>query len=130
SRDEIAAAALRLAVRPVFTAHPTEAARRSLLVKLRGIADLLDAEAAARAMVGETDTAATDRRLAELVDLIWQTDELRVHRPEPTDEARNAIYYLADLYADAAPQVLDDLARTFRQLGVTLPPSAKPLTFG
>lgn len=128
--EEIAAASRRLAVRPVFTAHPTEAARRSLLTKLRGIADLLDAEAAEQALVRDVDTAATDRRLAELVDLIWQTDELRLARPDPTDEARNAAYYLAELYAGAAPQVLCDLAGTFARLGVTLPPASRPLSFG
>ncbi|MGH3716118.1 MAG: phosphoenolpyruvate carboxylase, partial [Micromonosporaceae bacterium] len=115
---------------PVFTAHPTEAARRSLLTKLRSVADLLDAEAAELALVGSTDPAVTDRRLAELVDLIWQTDELRLTRPDPTDEARNAVYYLAELYAGAAPQVLADLAATFAEFGVVLPPAARPLSFG
>ena len=128
--DEIAAAARRLAVRPVFTAHPTEAARRSILSKLRGLADTLDAEAAAAVLYGATDTTASTRRFAELIDLLWQTDELRLDRPDPTDEARNAVYYLKDLYADAAPQVLDDLAETLRQLGVETAPSARPLTFG
>ena len=132
---EIGTIATRLAVRPVFTAHPTEAARRSILTKLRAVADELDAEAMANALDGAaqpdpTRAARTDRRLAELLDVLWQTDELRLDRPEPIDEARNAVYYLADLAADAAPQVLDDLTETLRDLGVQLPPTARPLTFG
>ncbi|HEX5540018.1 MAG TPA: phosphoenolpyruvate carboxylase [Micromonospora sp.] len=128
--EEIAAAARRLAVRPVFTAHPTEAARRSILSKLRAVADELDAEMTAATLYGASDTAPADRRLAELLDLLWQTDELRVDRPDPTDEARNAIYYLRDLYAEAAPQVLEDLADTLRTLGVETSPTTRPLTFG
>jgi phosphoenolpyruvate carboxylase len=130
---EIGTIAGRLAVQPVFTAHPTEAARRSILTKLRAVADELDAEATAAALDGYQDPAKasrTDRRLAELLDVLWQTDELRLARPEPTDEARNAIYYLADLAGDAAPYVLDELAETLRDLGVKLPPTARPLTFG
>jgi phosphoenolpyruvate carboxylase len=128
--EEIAAAARRLSVRPVFTAHPTEAARRSILTKLRAIADVLDAEKSAAILYGATDETPTNRRLSELLDLLWQTDELRLDRPDPTDEARNAIYYLRDLYAAAASQVLDDLAETLRSLGVETAPTARPLTFG
>jgi len=128
SPEEITAKAARLQIRPVFTAHPTEAARRSILSKLRAVADLLDAEAAEAALTGHTDTDGTDKRLSELIDLLWQTDEVRVHRPDPADEARNAVYYLADLYDEAAPQVLDDLHRTLEGLGAT--PPARPLSFG
>jgi phosphoenolpyruvate carboxylase len=128
--DEVAAAARRLGVRPVFTAHPTEAARRSILTKLRAVADELDGEAAEAALYGATDPAPTDRRLAELLDLLWQTDELRLDRPDPNDEARNAVYYLSDLYADAASRVLDDLAETLRSLGAQIAPTARPLSFG
>ncbi|MGA8114467.1 MAG: phosphoenolpyruvate carboxylase [Actinocatenispora sp.] len=132
---EIAAAAGRLAIRPVFTAHPTEAARRSILVKLRALADTLDAEAGEKTIAGveqlsRADTERYDRRLAELIDLLWQTDELRLTRPEPADEARNAIYYLTELYADAAPKVLADLHDTLADLGAEVPVTAQPFTFG
>ena len=126
--DDVAAVSRRLAVRPVFTAHPTEASRRSILSKLRAVADELDAEAMRGALYGAPQAA--DSRIAELIDVLWQTDELRVDRPDPTDEARNAIYYLRDLHADAAPQVLTDLTETLKALGVQTPPTGRPLTFG
>jgi phosphoenolpyruvate carboxylase len=130
SAREVSAVVGRLAVRPVFTAHPTEAARRSILSKLRAVADELDAEAAASIVDGRIDRSRTERRLAEVLDLLWQTDELRLQRPEPADEARNAVYYLVDLAVESAPQVLDDLAELLRGLGVYLPPAGRPLTFG
>jgi len=127
--EELLAAADHLAIRPVFTAHPTEAARRSILAKLRAVADLLDREAADPATSGAVSTR-TNRRLAELIDVLWLTDELRLERPEPGDEARNAVYYLNDLHAEAAPEVLTELADTLASLGAPIAPSARPLTFG
>ncbi len=117
---ELAAGVARLAVRPVFTAHPTEAARRTTLAKLGRVATLLDEEAGPR----------RDRRLAEVVELLWQSDDLRVARPDVLDEARNAVYYLESLARDAVPEVLEELAETLAGLGAVLPPTARPLAFG
>ncbi len=61
---------------------------------------------------------------------MWQTDELRLERPEPADEARNAVYYLDQLFAGPVPDVLEELATELRRLGVELDPSARPLSFG
>ncbi|MFA3841524.1 phosphoenolpyruvate carboxylase [Streptomyces sp. NPDC056910] len=122
--DHLRETVRNLNVRPVFTAHPTEAARRSVLNKLRRVAALLETP------VIEADRRRYDTRLAENIDLVWQTDELRVVRPEPTDEARNAIYYLDELHAGAVGDVLEDLTAELERVGVTLPAATRPLTFG
>ena len=109
-----------LMVRPVFTAHPTEAARRSVLSKLGEIAKLLDQSA----------SPVQEERLAEFVDILWQTDELRLERPEPMDEALNALYYLNDLALQTVPEVLNDFSRELKRLDIDLPVTSRPLTFG
>jgi len=118
----------RLQVRPVFTAHPTEAARRTVLAKLRELARLLDDLEAADG--DEAATARTMRRLEELIDLLWQTDEIRVARPEVLDEARNAVYYFDELAAGPIPDVLEELAARLATLGVAPPLDPAPFALG
>jgi phosphoenolpyruvate carboxylase len=126
--EHLRATVKHLNVRPVFTAHPTEAARRSVLDKLRRISELLETPVGATSE--GSDRRRADLRLAENIDLLWQTDELRVVRPEPADEARNAIYYLDELHAGAVGDVLEDLAGELERVGVSLPAETRLLTFG
>jgi phosphoenolpyruvate carboxylase len=107
-------------VRPVFTAHPTEAARRSVLSKMTTISQLLQ----------EPNSAINNERLAEVIDLLWQTDELRLGRPEPLDEAVNSIYYLDELLLETVPEVLAEFVTEIKKLGVNLSLDARPLRFG
>ena len=127
-RTALREVAARIDVRPVFTAHPTEAARRSVLTKLQRVGELLYERADPR--LGDVDQARIQRRLAEAIDLIWQTDELRVHRPRPTDEARAAIYYLEELLRDVSIDLFDELDAQFARVGIELPAHARPLSFG
>ena len=107
-------------VRPIFTAHPTEAARRSVLSKMTTIAKLLE----------QPDSQIKNERLAEAIDLLWQTDELRLGRPEPLDEAVNSIYYLDELLLETVPEVLAEFVNEVKKLGIDLSLSARPLRFG
>ncbi|NNN07946.1 MAG: phosphoenolpyruvate carboxylase [Acidimicrobiaceae bacterium] len=125
--SEVQAAINNLAVRPVFTAHPTEAARRSVLLKLRSISTLLDEASASNSPLRET---LRQRRAAELIDTLWQTDELRLDRPEVLDEARNALHYVDHLMRGVVPDVLEQLVSNAERLGVFIAPSSRPLTFG
>ena len=115
----------RLELRPVFTSHPTQAARRSVLSKMRQVAELLRAR---------QDTPAEreriERRFAEVVDLLWQTDELRQGKPEPSEEASSIQYHLQELCRAVVPDILEDLSRELARLGVELGAGRGPCVSG
>ncbi len=124
--EKLAEAIGELDVRPVFTAHPTEASRRSVLTKIRHLCDELAHTTAADSIARRRQ----DRTLAELIDLMWQTDELRTNRPTPMDEARNAMYYLNEVLRHTMPELLGELADLLGQHGVRVDPSRTPIRFG
>jgi phosphoenolpyruvate carboxylase len=124
-RDVVRSVLARLDVRPVLTAHPTESSRRSILTLRRQVASLLQHRSGA-----ELDRRRVRRRLAEVVELLWQTEEVRRERPTPVDEARAALFYLDELSRRVLPDLLDEVADQVRRLGVELPASARPLRFG
>ena len=118
----------RLDLRPVFTAHPTEASRRSILTKLEQVADLLEERLDERTT--DADHRRIDRRIDEILDLIWQTDEIRRDRPTPEDEATSAIYFFDGLFQDVIPGLFEVYAHEMTRLGIDLPPTDTPIHFG
>jgi phosphoenolpyruvate carboxylase len=88
----------RVLIVPVFTAHPTEAARRSVMFKRRRIGEFL--AALDRIPIPEQDLARLeDQVLAEITSL-WQTDEVRSHRPTVYDEIKMGLdYYDVSIFA-------------------------------
>jgi phosphoenolpyruvate carboxylase len=117
----------RLELRPVLTAHPTEAIRWTMLTKLAAVADLLERRCDPRADRGEI--AEIDHRLAEAIEMMWQTNELRHARPTPLDEARSAIYYLRSLF-DVLGEMSGQIDRQLARLGIDPPVDGAPIRFG
>jgi phosphoenolpyruvate carboxylase len=126
-RATVQDAVAQLDVRPVFTAHPTEAARRSVLLKLRSISDLLDESVVTPEGFNH---ARRTRRAAEIIDALWQTDELRLERPEVLDEARNALYFIDGLMRRPVTEVLVQFVDYLDRLNIELPVRSRPLSFG
>ena len=115
---------------PVMTAHPTEAARRTLLEKHRRVADLLTA--ADDAALPPRRRAEIQRELAAEVEAIWLTDEIRHTQLTVLDEVNNTLYYFDTTLFDSVPALLDELAAQLHQSfpGVKLRDGAVPLRFG
>ena len=126
SSTELAEWLSQLSIRPVFTAHPTEAARRSVLSKLTKIGELLGTNSTQ----SDSISPSVLTQLAETIDLLWQTDELRLGQPEPLDEAVNALYYLDDLFTNTVPEVLTELEQHLSKLDFAPTLDWRPLRFG
>lgn len=119
-----------LEIRPVMTAHPTEAARRTLLEKHRRIAELLTHLDAAD--LPRRQREVLEVRLAAEVESIWQTDEVRQTQPTVLDEVNNGLYYFDATLFDALPGLLQELELRLGEHfpGVALRDGAAPVRFG
>jgi phosphoenolpyruvate carboxylase len=117
----LAAAARRLSLELVLTAHPTEAARRTVLaaqLRLDGLLDRLDDPDLPRSAREHVEAA-----LAEEVTALWQTDEVRSQRPRVVDEIRHGLWFFEQSLLEAAPALVADLRRS-------IPAAGTPLRFG
>jgi len=112
--DELVGWLDRLWIEPVFTAHPTEAVRRSLLEKEQAIV---------RSLVDGFDPQRTPQERAEDDDRIymalsagWQTAEASPVRPSVQDEREHVDFYLAHPLYRIVPALYESLARALQQV--------------
>ncbi|RAY12156.1 phosphoenolpyruvate carboxylase [Actinomadura craniellae] len=119
-----------LELRPVFTAHPTEARRRAVVTAIMRISGLLDALRDPQAGAGER--ASTERRLREEIDLLWRTALRRHTQMDPLDEVRTAMAAFDETIFRAVPEIYRDLDTALDPAGTgARPPRARPyLRFG
>jgi phosphoenolpyruvate carboxylase len=103
----------RALVEPVFTAHPTEARRRTVLEKLRVLAAL--AEPLDDPRLSPSETQELHRRLKEHIAALWRTEEVHRHPPAVFDEVRNGLYYFEHALWEAVPGLYRDVERAIRR---------------
>lgn len=98
---------------PVFTAHPTRAIRRSLLLKEQNIARALLERMTVASPTAAEQTAIADRVRVE-IGTAWQTEEHLSTRPTVADEAEYVLFYLSDVVYKIIPSLYDSLERSVR----------------
>lgn len=125
---EMAELLKRLHIELVFTAHPTQAKRRTVLSKLRRIAHALT-ELDVRDLLPAERRDIFTHLTAEITSL-WLTDRSRTDRIAVTDEVRTGLFYFDTTLWSVVPQVYTEMARALREQYPNLEPPARFLTFG
>jgi phosphoenolpyruvate carboxylase len=104
----------RIEVIPVFTAHPTEVARRTVLFKRQRIAknlELLD-----RLPLTNSEAAKHEANIAAEITALWQTDEVRRRPPTVRDEIKMGLDYYSGCLIDMLPGLYEEFADGFREI--------------
>ncbi|HKN15500.1 MAG TPA: phosphoenolpyruvate carboxylase [Candidatus Sulfotelmatobacter sp.] len=129
---EAALAALReVIVTPVFTAHPTEVARQTVLLKRRRIAEQLERLDRLPLTLGEA--LRCEQIIHAEISALWQTDEVRQTKPTVDDEIRMGLRYFRLSLFETLPRIYAEVAESIREVyGTVLDATEFPslLSFG
>jgi phosphoenolpyruvate carboxylase len=114
SAEDALAAIGQIAITPVFTAHPTEVARQTVLLKRRRIA--LQLERLDRLPLTDEKAEDCENNIRAEVTSLWQTDEVRLAKPTVDDEIRMGLRYFRLSLFDALPKIYAEIAASFREV--------------
>jgi len=118
----------KLSIELVFTAHPTEAKRRTMLNKLQRLAQRLHNPEAL--IEDEITGVANPRALEREITSLWLTDRSRTIRPEVTDEVLTGLWYFDTTLWQAVPLLQDELERALADTYPTVKAPVRWITFG
>ncbi len=121
--EEICATMRRVRVEPVLTAHPTEAKRLSVLDQHRELFGLLERSNAPL-------TRSEERTLREAIkaslERLWRTGEILLEKPTLTDERRNVLHYLCEIFPAVLPTLDERLRQAWSDAGMPAEALAHP----
>jgi phosphoenolpyruvate carboxylase len=103
----------RLSYMPVFTAHPTEVKRRTVLECLRRI--FLTGRELDNTQLSPYQHDEIVARLQAQIQVLWKTDEVRPNRPTVEDEVNNGLYNFRNSIFYAVPEVYRNLGRGIKR---------------
>ncbi|MBI3188364.1 MAG: phosphoenolpyruvate carboxylase [Gammaproteobacteria bacterium] len=99
----------QLAYIPVFTAHPTESKRRSMMNALRRIFVVNDKLNDYRMSKSQREEILLE--LETEIQILWRSNEVREYKPEVMDEIKHGLYFFRTSLFEAVPAVYRNLER-------------------
>ena len=104
----------QIRVEPVFTAHPTEMTRQTILRKRRRIARQLELLDVLPLTAGSA--AACEEQIRTEVTAMWQTDDVRLRKPTVADEIRTGVRYFHLSLFETLPRIYDELSAAWQEV--------------
>ena len=95
----------------VLTAHPTEVKRRTLIQKYHTLTEILEQRNLLQNFPSKIKVL--DKKIFDEITIIWNTDELKRHKPSPFDEARWGLAIIEDSLWETIPKVYRRLNEIF-----------------
>jgi phosphoenolpyruvate carboxylase len=99
---------------PVFTAHPTEAIRRTVMFALRRI--FVTSDRLHDHRLGRDERDDIRQQVKREIQVLWKTDEVRISKPSVEDEIRNGLYFFRESLFEAVPQTYRYLEKAIRRV--------------
>ena len=110
---------------PVFTAHPTEAIRRTVMRALRRL--FITSEKLDDRRISRDEREAIRQEIKQQIRVLWNTDEVRVNKPSVEDEIRNGLYFFHESLFEAVPVTYRYLEKAIQRVYQT-DDNAAPIT--
>ena len=125
----LAQAVDKLSIELVLTAHPTEVTRRTLIYKYARLAECLSELHVDN--LTEEQREKIEARIAELISQAWHTDEIRVERPTPVDEAQWGFSLIESSLWQAVPDFIRKFDKQLsNEFNISLPLNSNLVRFG
>ena len=99
---------------PVFTAHPTEAIRRTVMFALRRV--FLTSDRLHDHRLGRDERNDIRQAVKREIQVLWKTDEVRTRKPSVEDEIRNGLFFFRESLFEAIPQAYRYLEKAIRRV--------------
>ncbi len=113
----------QIRVEPVLTAHPTEAKRLTVLDHHRTLFAQLQSRNAIHTPTGHERHM---NAIKAALERLWRTGEILLEKPTLTDERRNVLNYLRDVFPKVLPLLDERIRLTWSQSGYDVAPLRKP----
>lgn len=118
SPEKIASALHEVRIEPVFTAHPTEAKRETVLRHHRNLFQLL--QQIQNTIYNEVERQDIRIEIKAIIDKLWRTGEIYKQKPDVLSELKNLLFYITNILPEVIPMLDKRLQVAWKELGFDL----------